>query len=74
MATLLILKNEYETGSGQRLRLTFSGATEAHLLASEIGEAGVSVILTSPRPYPLTWERQRMYVDTNQHELSLNSS
>jgi len=60
MATLLLLKDEYETKSGQRLMLTFSGAAEAHLLASEIGEAGVSVVLTSPRPYPLTWEQRRI--------------
>ncbi|KAF8967351.1 hypothetical protein BDZ97DRAFT_1938242 [Flammula alnicola] len=37
---------------GKTLKLTFSGGTEAHLLAKEIATAGVSVILTSSRPYP----------------------
>lgn len=60
MATLLYLKSQYERSSGNRIRLTFAGASEAHLLAEEIGEAGVSVILTSPRPYPGTWEQQRI--------------
>jgi len=60
MATLILLKHEYEAESGQQLQVTFSGATEAYLLASEIAEAGVSVILTSPRPYPRTWEQRRV--------------
>ncbi|RDB22990.1 Imidazolonepropionase [Hypsizygus marmoreus] len=59
MATLLNLKAEYEVSSSNTLRLTFSGAAEAHLLADEIGKAGVSVILTSPRPYPGYWEERR---------------
>lgn len=60
MATILTLKLEYEASSGKRIRLTFAGASEAHLLAEEIGKAGVSVILTSPRPYPGSWEKRRL--------------
>ena len=60
MATLLRLKDEYETHSGGKLRLTFSGATEAHLLAHEIAKAGVSVIVTQSKPFPETWEQRRM--------------
>lgn len=60
MATLLSLKSDYEESAGQTLRLTFSGGTEAHLLADEIAAAGVSVILTKLRPYPGTWEQRRM--------------
>ncbi|KAF8065373.1 hypothetical protein FPV67DRAFT_1628755 [Lyophyllum atratum] len=60
MATLLNLKSQYEKSSGNSVRLTFSGASEAHLLAEEIGKAGVSVILTSPRPYPGSWEGRRI--------------
>ncbi|CAA7271147.1 unnamed protein product [Cyclocybe aegerita] len=60
IATLLSLKADYEEATGRTLKLTFSGATEAHLLASEIAEAGVSVILTSPRPYPGSWEQRRI--------------
>lgn len=60
MASLIRLKEEVEEASGTSLKLTFSGAQEAHLLAEEIGRAGVGVILTSPRPFPLSWESQRM--------------
>ncbi|KDR69234.1 hypothetical protein GALMADRAFT_215246 [Galerina marginata CBS 339.88] len=60
MATLLELKSEYQNATGKTLQLTFSGGSEAHLLAKEIASAGVSVILTSPRPYPGTWEQRRI--------------
>jgi hypothetical protein len=60
MASLLHLKAEYDQKSRRSLRLTFAGATEAHLLAREISEAGVSVILTSPRPFPHNWDQRRM--------------
>lgn len=38
MATLLILKAEVEDRIGSRMRMVFSGATEAHLLAQEISK------------------------------------
>ncbi|KAG0708992.1 hypothetical protein DFH29DRAFT_821582 [Suillus ampliporus] len=60
MATLLWLKDEYEAHSGRELRLTFAGATEAHLLAHEIARAGVSVIVTQSKPFPWTWEQRRI--------------
>jgi hypothetical protein len=60
MASLLHLKAEYDHKSNRPLRLTFAGATEAHLLAKEIGDAGVSVILTPSRPFPHTWDQRRM--------------
>ncbi|KAG2742359.1 hypothetical protein P692DRAFT_20879650 [Suillus brevipes Sb2] len=60
MATLLRLKDEYRAHSGRELRMTFSGATEAHLLAHEIAKAGVSVIVTQSKPYPSTWEQRRI--------------
>lgn len=60
MATLLALKAEYEDVTGDSLQLTFSGASEAHILSDEIAAAGVSVILTSSRPYPGSWEQRRM--------------
>lgn len=37
MATLLILKIEVEDRIGSSMRMVFSGASEAHLLAQEIG-------------------------------------
>ncbi|KAG1725689.1 uncharacterized protein EDB91DRAFT_1254630 [Suillus paluster] len=60
MATLLRLKDEYEGHSGRVLRLTFAGATEAHILAHEIAKAGVSVIVTQSKPFPWTWEQRRI--------------
>lgn len=61
MATLVNLKREFEgINKSHHLRLTFSGAAEAHLLAEEIAKAGISVILTSPRSYPYVWEQRRM--------------
>ncbi|KIK33891.1 hypothetical protein CY34DRAFT_98856 [Suillus luteus UH-Slu-Lm8-n1] len=60
MATLLRLKDEYEARSGRDLRMTFAGATEAHLLAHEIAKAGVSVIVTESKPFPSTWEQRRI--------------
>ncbi|CAK5272816.1 unnamed protein product [Mycena citricolor] len=59
IASLLVLKKEVESVSGTRIRLVLSGATEAHLLAKEIGEAGVGV-LTQQRPYPHRWEERRI--------------
>jgi hypothetical protein len=67
MATLLRLKAEVEhriyteTNIHKKLKLTFSGATEAHVLARELRRAKVGV-LVHPRPYPYAWESRRMYV------------
>lgn len=40
MATLLILKAEIENQVGSRMRMVFSGAAEAHILAKEISMSG----------------------------------
>jgi hypothetical protein len=67
MATLLRLKAEVEnkvfteTNLHHKLKLTFSGATEAHVLARELRYAKVG-LLVHPRPYPYFWESRRMYV------------
>lgn len=37
MATLLQLKADVEDKKGTRVKMIFSGASEAHLLAEEIG-------------------------------------
>ncbi|KAJ6512303.1 hypothetical protein DFH09DRAFT_1197532 [Mycena vulgaris] len=60
MATLLRLKGEFESFSSSSLRMTFAGATEAHLLAPQIGAAGVSVIVAPARPYPESWDYRRV--------------
>ncbi|KAF6761228.1 hypothetical protein DFP72DRAFT_959128 [Ephemerocybe angulata] len=60
MASLIQLKEEVESHSGKAAQFTFSGANEAHLLAKEIGQAGVGVILTPARPFPGSWRSRRI--------------
>ena len=43
-----------------KLKVTIAGGREAHLLARELGAAGVGVLLTQPRPFPKEWEARRM--------------
>ncbi|KAF8622060.1 hypothetical protein AX15_007211 [Amanita polypyramis BW_CC] len=60
MAALIILKAEVEEKIGSRMRMVFSGATEAHLLAREIRDADVGVILQPARAYPAVWDQRRI--------------
>ncbi|KIJ61333.1 hypothetical protein HYDPIDRAFT_42737 [Hydnomerulius pinastri MD-312] len=60
IASLIKLKKEVESSTKIPLKLTIAGATEAHLLAKELGEANVGVILTLSRPFPDTWEMKRI--------------
>ncbi|KAG6911114.1 hypothetical protein DXG01_003854 [Tephrocybe rancida] len=60
IATLIILKKEVEAQARRSIKLTITGAAEAHLLAKELGEAGVGVILNPPRPFPYVWEDRRI--------------
>lgn len=60
IASLILLKKEVEASTGKSLKLTIAGAEEAHLLAAEIGAAGVGVILSPPRPFPQLWESRRI--------------
>ena len=66
IATLIVLKREVEERlrlageSTKALKVTIAGGREAHLLAQELGEAGVGVLLTQPRPFPKEWEARRM--------------
>lgn len=62
IATLIALKAEIESKSSISLQLTITGATEAHLLAKELGEAGVGVIFVPSRPFPKVWEMKRLCV------------
>ncbi|KAJ7636949.1 carbohydrate esterase family 9 protein [Roridomyces roridus] len=59
IASLITLKKEIEAASGKSVRLTIAGASEVHLLAKEIGEAGVGVIVQQ-RPFPAYWEAKRI--------------
>ena len=60
MASLINLKKEIEIEHRTHIRITFSGASEAHILAKEIGAAKVGVILNPARPFPATWKSRRM--------------
>ena len=60
ISTLLLLKAEVEEVTHKPLKLTIVGATEAHLLAKELGEANVGVIVIPSRPFPVAWESHRM--------------
>lgn len=60
MASLLILKADVEDKIGSRMRMVFSGATEAHLLANEISKADVGVLLNPARPLPTVWDQRKI--------------
>ncbi|KAF4563368.1 hypothetical protein EYR40_006911 [Pleurotus pulmonarius] len=60
MASLIKLKAEIEAQTETPIRVTFSGANEAHLIAEEIAAANIGVILVQYRPFPSTWEKKRI--------------
>ncbi|CAE6451909.1 unnamed protein product [Rhizoctonia solani] len=60
MATLLEIKAEVEDLTSVPLRLTFAGATEAHIIAKEIAAAGVGVIVIPSRSFPSSWDQARV--------------
>lgn len=60
IASLIKLKKEVETSKSVELMLTVAGAAEAHLLAKNLGEAKVGVIVTPSRQLPELWEMKRM--------------
>jgi hypothetical protein len=60
IATLIILKKEIELENKKSIQMTITGATEAHLLAKELAEGQIGVILTPSRPSPKYWEERRM--------------
>ncbi|KAH8094912.1 hypothetical protein BXZ70DRAFT_343845 [Cristinia sonorae] len=60
MAALLRLKAEIEEQSGSQMKMVFSGASEAHILAKQLGDAKVGIIITSPRPLPGPWDGRRI--------------
>ncbi|KAF8633299.1 hypothetical protein AX17_004474 [Amanita inopinata Kibby_2008] len=60
MASLIRLKEEIEIETQSKLRVVFSGASEAHLLAKEIGQANIGIILNPSRPFPSEWRSRRI--------------
>ena len=61
MAILVKLKAEIERepNSTAPMRMVFHGAQEAHLIAKEIAEANISVVISPPRGFPETWDERR---------------
>ncbi|KAH9892482.1 hypothetical protein C8Q73DRAFT_732800 [Cubamyces lactineus] len=60
IATLISLKKEVELKAGSAMQFTITSASEAHLVADELAEAGIGVIVTPPRSYPYTWDEHRI--------------
>ena len=60
IATLIELKREVEHHTKARIKLTIAGGGEAHLLAKELGQAKVGVILNPVRPFPAAWASRRI--------------
>jgi hypothetical protein len=54
MATLLSLKKDAEEKTGAKMRLTFFGGAEAHLLAQALASANVRVVLLPSRSFTVT--------------------
>ncbi|KAI0710536.1 hypothetical protein C8Q76DRAFT_600196, partial [Earliella scabrosa] len=54
------LKAEVESKLNTSLKVTVIGAAEAHILAKELGEANVGVILSPARPFPNSWVERRI--------------
>lgn len=62
IATIILLKMEVEQKFESKVKMTLTGALEAHILAKEIADAKIGVVQVPSRPFPTTWERLRMYV------------
>ncbi|KAG8977393.1 hypothetical protein FRC05_001791 [Tulasnella sp. 425] len=60
MAKLLALKAEVEDLTGKTIRMAFFGASEAHILAKQLADAGVGIVVSRARSFPLTWDARRM--------------
>jgi len=54
------LKVEVEKKWGSKMRMSFIGGLEAHLIAKELGEHEIGVILDPPRSFPITWSGRRV--------------
>ncbi|KAI0825194.1 carbohydrate esterase family 9 protein [Trametes gibbosa] len=60
IASVVALKAEAEAHLHRAIRVTLVGATEAHLLARELGHAAVGVVVSQTRPFPTYWEKRRI--------------
>ncbi|KZT52271.1 carbohydrate esterase family 9 protein [Calocera cornea HHB12733] len=59
MSTLILLKKEIEIQFGSTMKLSFAGANEAWMVAKNIADDGIGVILAPSRTFPGEWEQMR---------------
>eukprot|EP01119_Soliformovum_irregulare_P019141 TRINITY_DN6005_c0_g3_i1.p1 TRINITY_DN6005_c0_g3~~TRINITY_DN6005_c0_g3_i1.p1 ORF type:complete len:897 (+),score=188.82 TRINITY_DN6005_c0_g3_i1:43-2691(+) len=59
ISTLLHIKKENDAKYSLNTSLVIVGGAEAHLLAQQLGEASVTVVLAPPRCVPANWEQRR---------------
>lgn len=59
ISSLILLKNEVEVSKESTMKMTITGATEAHILAAQLAYANIGVIVTSSRPSPSEWEDRK---------------
>ncbi|KAK7015105.1 hypothetical protein VNI00_019236, partial [Paramarasmius palmivorus] len=57
IASLIHLKRN---SANDNVKLVISGGTEAHLLATELGEADIGVLVKPSRPFPYLWDGVRL--------------
>ncbi|KAK4704844.1 hypothetical protein P7C70_g1364, partial [Phenoliferia sp. Uapishka_3] len=59
IATIILLKREVEKHSKKPLKWIIHGGQESHLVANELADAKISVILSPPRAFPASWDERR---------------
>lgn len=63
IATLIALKQKLEEEMQSEIKMTITGAHEAHMLSKELAKAKIGVILTPDRVALVRpWEGQRVYI------------
>lgn len=62
ISSLILLKREIEERKRTSMKVTITGASEAHLLARELAESDIGVIVNPTRPFPAHWEDRNMSV------------
>ncbi|KAH9930389.1 composite domain of metallo-dependent hydrolase [Amylocystis lapponica] len=60
IASLIQLKRQVEAETSKPIKLTITGASEAHLLAKELNDASIGVVITAARPHPRSWQQRRI--------------
>ncbi|KAL0573973.1 hypothetical protein V5O48_007988 [Marasmius crinis-equi] len=60
MTSLIAMKAEVDDRIGGQMRMVFSGASEAHVLAKELHRARIGVILTRLRPTYTEWDGRKI--------------